>query len=187
MCNRKELNTSRELRVHRDAPDDNLFLVEVAHLHRYPLKQPRQSHFSVSYNGQYGERLLFERAQGDLVAVGTFALHCFDIDIFFFMRVAHHEHPLVTHSRCVHDRDHGARGGRHERGFVCFQLITYPLLRTVVLPCQCADRRVVKTKLRPKLLSDPGEEVFLLGYLKLSAAPKAFVSLYASKKSILRL
>lgn len=64
------------------------------------------------------------------------------------------------------------------------QLVAHPLLGAVVMLGERANRCVVKTKIRPELLSDPVEDIFLLGYLKLSAAPKAFVSLYASKKSV---
>jgi len=63
-------------------------------------------------------------------------------------------------------------------------LIAHPLLGAVVVLGERMDGCVVKTKIRPELLSDLGE-VFFLRALKLRSALPAFVPLYASKKSVL--
>jgi len=164
---RQELHAGRQERVEGDPSHDYLLLVEVAHLRRYSLEKPRYGHFSVSNDGFDRKASLFQLTKRCLVAERAFKLDRFHVDVFFCMRIAHHEDPFIPNLACVHDSDHGAWHGLHVRKLVELELVADPLLRLAVFLRERLDGSVSKTKIKPKLLSDL-RRVSFLSCLKLN-------------------
>ena len=134
---RKELHSRRKYGVECRVANNNLQLMEVAHLYRKVRKQPWDSDSAVSDECREGEASLFKLPFCHLVCTGCFGENFFPVHILMLIGVTDDEHPHSTDLGGVTDCNHVPGLWNMFGKYVCIELIPYPLFTHAVASHEC--------------------------------------------------